>query len=127
MKVKASQIYSEGKQVDVMTQDGTATKLTGYFINGSVTEVMQRHSHRTMRRHIVTVTWYESEDFGNEEGTYMDGMRQATYSIPSDAIRECINAIDDCAQWLSAHLSEDALLRLKRIQATTDSNGDPLF
>ena len=41
----------------------------------------------------------------------MDGMRQATYSIPSDAIRECINAIDDCAQWLSCHLSEDALLR----------------
>ena len=122
---KAKQIYSEGKQVNV--KDGNGEIVDGYMVMGSVTELMQRHSHRIMRRHIITVTWYESEDFGNEKGTHMDGMRQATYSVPSDAIRECINAIDNCAQWLSCRLSEGALLRFNRIQAMTDSNGDTPF
>lgn len=114
---KAKQIYHEGKQVDVMN---TGIKLTGYFITGSVTEVRQRHSHRTYVRHIVTVTWYEDEDVGDEEGTYTDIMRLPTYSTPADAIRQCIRDIDDCAEWLSGHMSDGARSRMRLIPANEE-------
>ena len=105
---KAKQIYSEGKQVNV--KDGNGEIVDGYTVMGSVTELMQQHGNRRVKRHIITVTWTEDEHFGYDEGTHFDGMREM-YSNHASAIRQCISLIDECAAMMAIRISHTAFTR----------------
>ncbi len=121
---KAKQVYSEGKQVNITDENDQIVDV--YMVRGSVTEVRQKHGNRQYLRHIITVTWAEDDNFGNEYGTWFDEIRPSTWSNSAEAIRECIKQFDECAYMMKQRISVEALARLPFAAHVTD-DGEPAF